>query len=349
LLSGLFFFALVVCAALLAAPFLYQAAGERSDARRFPPLGELVESGGVRLHLHRQGKGSPAVLFEAGIAGSLLGWALVQPQVAEFATTLSYDRAGLGWSDECATPRTVDCMLAELTSALKQAKIPGPYILVGHSFGGLLIRAFAHARPQDVAGMLFVDPVTLRGWAQPTANQLWRLQVGAKLSRRGALLARIGVVRAVLSILISGGKWLPKLVARASAGQGLSTLERLAGEVSRLPAEVRPMVRAHWSRPKTFQAMAAYLECLPGCARQTLEMPLPAGIPFVILSAGSATAGEIAERKAWVSASVFGRHQRLEGTGHWLQLETPEALVEAVRELVMRYRTSAAAAVKNSV
>jgi pimeloyl-ACP methyl ester carboxylesterase len=342
LLSGLFFLALVAGAALLAVPFLYQAAGEFSDARRFPPLGELVQSGGVRLHLHRQGSGSPAVLFEAGIAGSLLGWALVQPQVAKFASTVSYDRAGLGWSDGCATPRTVDGMIAELSGALKQANIPGPYILVGHSFGGLLIRAFAHARPQDVAGMVFVDPVTIRGWAEPTADQLWRVQVGAKLSRRGALLARIGLVRAVLSMLIAGGKWLPKLVARVSAGQGVSTLERLAGEVSRLPDDVRPMVRAHWSRAQTFQAMASYLECLPGCAREAAEIPMPAGIPFAILSAGSATAEEVAEREAWVAGSGLGRHLRLPGTGHWLQLEVPEVVVETVRALVVAVRASGA-------
>jgi pimeloyl-ACP methyl ester carboxylesterase len=333
----LFFLALVFCVALLAAPFLYQAVGEYCDARRFPPLGELVEVNGIRLHLHRQGGGSPAVVFEAGIAGSLLGWALVQPRVAEFANTVSYDRAGLGWSDGCSAPRTVERMLAELTAVLRQTKIPGPYILVGHSFGGLLIRAFAHFRPKDVAGLVFVDPVTISGWAEPTANQLWRVWMGARLSRRGALLARFGVVRAVLSVLIAGGKWLPKLVARASAGQGVSTLERLAGEVSRLPAEVRPMVRAHWSRPKTFQAMAAYLECLPECARQALQMPASVEIPFVILSAGTATAAELAERDEWVAANNSARHVRIPETGHWLQLEKPELVIEAVRELMHGY------------
>jgi pimeloyl-ACP methyl ester carboxylesterase len=333
----LFLLVLVVCAALLAAPFLYQAAGEYWDARRFPPLGELVETGGIRLHLHRQGRGTPAVVFEAGIAGSLLGWALVQPDVAEFASTVSYDRAGLGWSDGCKTPRTVEGMLSELTAVLEQAKIPGPYILVGHSFGGLLIRAFAHARPKDVAGMVFVDPVTISGWAEPTAQQLRRLQVGAKLSRRGALLARCGVVRAALSMLVAGGKRLPKFVARASAGQGVSTLERLASEVSRLPAAVRPMIRAHWSRPKAFEAMAAYLECLPGCARQAVQMPAPVEIPFVVLSAGSATAAELAERDEWVAANCSARHIRLPETGHWLQLEQPEVVVAAVRKLVDGY------------
>jgi pimeloyl-ACP methyl ester carboxylesterase len=331
------FLVLFVCVALLAAPFLYQAVGEYWDARRFPPLGELVESGGNRLHLHRQGEGSPAVVFEAGIAGSLLGWALVQPQVAEFASTASYDRAGLGWSDHCRTPRTVEGMISELTAVLQQAKIPAPYILVGHSFGGLLIRALAHARPQDVAGMVFIDPVTVSGWAEPTENQLWRVEVGAKLSRRGALLARYGLIRAVLSMLVAGGKWLPRLVARASAGQGVSTLERLAGEVSRLPAEVRPMVRAHWSRARTFLAMAAYLESLPACARQAVQMRVPAEIPFLVLSAGTATAAELAERDDWVAASSWARHIRIPETGHWLQLEKPEMVIEAVRELVHRY------------
>jgi pimeloyl-ACP methyl ester carboxylesterase len=292
------------------------------------------------LHVHQQGRGgSPAVIFEAGIAGSLLGWAMVQGPVAEFTNTASYDRAGLGWSSECPRPRTVDGMNSELAAVLQQAQIPAPYILVGHSFGGLLIRAFAHARPGDVAGMVFVDPVTIDGWAEPTAQQLWRVETGAKLARRGALLARLGVIRAVLGMLIAGGKWLPKLVARVSAGQGLSTLERLAGEVSRMPAEIRPMVRAHWSRPKSFAAMAVYLESLPGCARQAAQMALPPEIPIVILSAGSATAAELAERDEWAAASRSGRHVCIPGTGHWLQLEKPELVVDAVRELVRGYNS----------
>ena len=277
-------------------------------------------------------------MFEAGIAGSCLSWSLVQPLVAEFARAVSYDRAGLGWSTGLLTPRTVSNMVFELATVLKAAQLTAPYILVGHSFGCLLIHAFAHTHPAQTAALIMVDPVSQTGWAHAGAEQIRRLSAGARLSRRGAWLARLGIVRAALSLLVAGGTKLPKLVARASAGPGNSVIERLIGEVRKLPAEAQRMVAEHWSRASSFTALAAYLECLPLCARAALDMPLPPEIPLTILSAANATRAELAERTAWVTGNQNGRHIQVEGTGHWLQLERPNLVADVIREAVSGVR-----------
>ena len=307
---------------------------------RYPPPGRCIQlPSGPRLHVYSQGDHSaPTVVFEAGIAGSCLSWSLVQPLVAEFAHAVSYDRAGLGWSTGSLTPRTVTNMVAELAAALEAAKLRSPYVLVGHSFGCLLIQAFAHAYPARTAALVMVDPVTQTGWAQASAIQIRRLNAGARLARRGAWLACFGIVRAALSLLVAGGTKFPKLVARASAGQGNSVIERLIGEIRKLPPETHPMIAAHWSRARSFTALAAYLECLPSSARQALKMPLPAEIPLTILSAASATTDELAERAAWVAASQNARHIRVEGTGHWLQLERPELVASVIHDAVSGVR-----------
>src|SRR5437016_1624633 len=120
------------------------------DRRRLQPPGRLIRTkDDGALYLQEQGQGSPTVLLESGLAASSLSWALVQPHVAEFAHVCSYDRAGFGWSCPSATSRTVENITSELNALLKNAGLRPPYILVGHSFGGLLVRAFAHLHPDD--------------------------------------------------------------------------------------------------------------------------------------------------------------------------------------------------------
>ncbi len=331
---------LIAVAAILAAGVLYELVGGALDTRRFPPPGRMIEAGSLRLHLNEQGEGAPLVLLEAGIAASSLSWTLVQPRIAEFTRVVSYDRAGLGWSDRCRIPRTVPQMVFELSAVLHKANLFPPYVLAGHSFGGLLIRAYAHLKPGEVSGLVFVDPVSFEFWANCDSRERRRLQHGVRLSRRGAFLAKLGIVRAALAALVSGARLFPKLIARASAGQGSKLLERLVGEVQKLPPAVWPMIRAHWSRPKCFEGMAAYLDCLPASAQAILQMPVPSGVPFIVLSASTATEAELAERDAWVQQSEKARHVRVDNCGHWLPLERPDAVVAAVRELVELARSN---------
>lgn len=292
------------------------------------------------LHFHRQGSGGPVVVLEAGIAGSSLGWALVQPAIAGFTTVCSYDRAGLGWSSQLRRKPSVRGMTDDLARLLRLSGLPGPFVLVGHSFGGLLLGAFAHRYPELAAGLLLLDPPSATSWSTCSDVDRKRLAIGARLSRRGALLARFGIVRAALALFTAGRKSVSKWIGRTAAGKGSATLERLVGEVGKLPPAVWPALRAHWSNPKGFLAMAAYLESLPQCATEALSMPVPRDIPVVILSAANATAIELEERNRLIAGNPRARHAVLPFAGHWLQLERPEIVVDAVRELAegVRYR-----------
>jgi pimeloyl-ACP methyl ester carboxylesterase len=277
-------------------------------------------------------------VLEAGIAGTSLGWALVQPEIAKFTRVCSYDRPGLGWSDAAASAPSVSGAIDDLRTLLFRANVPPPYVLVGHSFGGLLVRAYAHRLPEDVAGLVLVDPVSVLYWSDCSAREKARLALGARFSRRGALLARFGVVRLTLAALIGGGRLFPKLISRASAGKGRGTVERLVGEVRKLPREVWPAIASHWSDPKCFRAMAEALESLPLNAREALGVTVPPQIPLVVLSAADSTEFELEERERWLHESRHGLHVHLEKSGHWVQLEQPQIVVDAVRNLVLSLR-----------
>lgn len=114
-----------------------------------------MDIGACKLHLKRQGSGQPVVVLEAGIAATSVSWSLVQTRLAQFSTVCSYDRAGLGWSErrrDHSCPCTVEQMAGELEALLRKSGLVDPFVLVGHSFGGLLVSAFAHAYPEQVAG-----------------------------------------------------------------------------------------------------------------------------------------------------------------------------------------------------
>jgi pimeloyl-ACP methyl ester carboxylesterase len=122
-----------------------------------PPPGKMYDVGGHKMHLYRTGTGGPAVILEAGAGAFSVDWYLVQHEVEKFTTVCSYDRAGHAWSELGPRPRTMRQAVADLHRLLAEAAIPGPYILVGHSMGGLLVRIFASQYPNQVAGMVLVD------------------------------------------------------------------------------------------------------------------------------------------------------------------------------------------------
>src|SRR6185369_2447800 len=126
----------------------------------FPPPGKLIDIGGWRLHLNCMGEArasQPTVILESGIGDFSVEWALVQPSVARFARVCSYDRAGDGWSDLGPQPRTLRQIVYELHTMLDKSGVKPPLLLVGHSFGGLVVRLYAATYPTDVAGMVLVE------------------------------------------------------------------------------------------------------------------------------------------------------------------------------------------------
>lgn len=130
---------------------------------------ELLDIGGRALLLSCRGEKKPTVILEAGLGADHHNWAAVQPAVAQFARVCSYDRAGVGQSDPAPTPRTSAAVVADLHQLLQNAGETGPYILVGHSFGALHVRLFAHDYPADVIGLVLVDAVHEEWWRRSAA------------------------------------------------------------------------------------------------------------------------------------------------------------------------------------
>ena len=134
----------------------YQKIGTAIDAKRYPPIGQMISMGGYNIHLYTTGTG-PNVILDAGLGCNALSWSLVQPEIARFARVTSFDRPGNGWSDESPKERTSQNIAMELHEALHKAKIFGPYVFVGHSFGGIDAQMFAQLYPDEVAGLILVE------------------------------------------------------------------------------------------------------------------------------------------------------------------------------------------------
>jgi hypothetical protein len=135
----------------------YQTLGAAADAKAYPMPGQLVDVGGHRLHIHCTGSGSPTVILEPGQGGASSDSGWVAPALARDSTVCVYDRAGRGWSDPADAPQDATRIAAGLHTLLERAQVPGPYVLAGHSSGGLYVQTFAANYPDQVAGLVLLD------------------------------------------------------------------------------------------------------------------------------------------------------------------------------------------------
>lgn len=144
-------------AALLLTGVIYEQAAQFYFNSQKPPASEFVDIDGVATHFVKKGTGGPTVVFQSGLGSDHKIWAEIQDSLARFTTTLSYDRAGLQWSDPSASPKTLEGMTRELEILLEKTGCPKPYILVGHSLAGLTLRPFIQKHEKEVAGVVFLD------------------------------------------------------------------------------------------------------------------------------------------------------------------------------------------------
>ena len=332
-----------VFVALLAGGVLYQRVGLKRQRREFAPPGQMIDVGGHRLHVTCRGTGLPMVLFESGIAASSLSWSLVAPAVAEFTRTCAYDRAGLGWSDlpSSDTPSSgapsrgwsFERIVNDLCAVADRVGPQQKFVLVGHSFGTFVVRAFAMRRPEQVVGLVLVDPAT--EWLTTTPQRTRLLRGGQQLSRVGAMLAHVGVVRACLSLLTGGAPAAPRNFVKIFGPTAAHTLERLVGEVRKLPPEVQPAVKAMWCQPKCFHAMANHMSVLErGDPLISITNVTPRrDIPVVVLSGGNQPEEQLASHRLIAEASDRGRHVVAKRSAHWIQFDEPELIVDAIKDL----------------
>jgi pimeloyl-ACP methyl ester carboxylesterase len=317
---------------LFAAGFLYQVVGSHRDRARFAAPGRSIDiGGGHRLYLVEKGSGGPTVLFEAGIAATNLNWFHIQQNVSGFTHTVSYDRGGLGWSSPSSTARTPGNCSSELHDLLRSAGIKPPYILVGHSFGGLVMRRYALNYPEDVAGVVLVDPMRCEEW--PPMNPIRQHEVdrGRRLSGYAVPIARFGLARlAVTSLLCRSGRVSGKLAGAAGAG-GRHVLSRVTEEVGKMPREIWPVVAAHWSRPGYYVGMRNHVSAVPDSVREMRDAEPIRDIPVLLLTPGKSTPlteaclRRIGDNVQQVIAPT---------SAHWIHLDQPDLVIDSIREMV---------------
>jgi pimeloyl-ACP methyl ester carboxylesterase len=304
------------------------------DRRKFPPPGRLVDIAGARMHVVEQGQGQPAVVLEAGIAATSLSWSLTQPHLAALTTTYSYDRTGLGWS----VPEQFTCSLTRMTDDLHALlvglQVPSPYLLVAHSFGSYIVTEYSRRFPAELAGIVLVDPLTAEEWMNPTRDQRGIVRRGVWFSRVGGVLAFFGVLRACLWMLERGNREAPRGVLRIFGAKATETVEHILGELAKLPPDVVRLIRARWSTPKFFWTMASYIQAVPRCAAELHARTIPREIPVTVLSGAHQPQVRLEEHAAIASRSVRGRHVIANASAHWIHLDQPELVAEAVGEMV---------------
>jgi pimeloyl-ACP methyl ester carboxylesterase len=319
--------------ALAAAGFLYQWTGGHRDRLALAGDGRWVKiSPRCKLYLREQGAGGPTVVFESGIAATHLNWRGIQEQIAEFTHTASYDRGGLGWSSASRTVRTPSNIALELHDLLEAAGIMPPYILVGHSFGGQVMRRFALMFPEQVVGVVLVDPMRLEEWPPLDASKQGMLDRGMRMSGYAVPIARLGLARlAVTDLLCRSGKLSGFLAGRAGQG-GRHVLMRVKQEVSKMPQEVWPAVAAHWSRPGFYVGMSDHVEAVPDTVREMLASDPILNIPVLLLTPGKAKPvdGEGLRRIGNNVQQVIA-----EESAHWIHLDEPHLVIDAVREMAL--------------
>ena len=287
--------AFLIVAALSGAT--YQWLATRQDLAATPPPGHLVDIGGYRLHLWCTGNGAPAVILDTGLGGSTVGWGFVQPDVARFTRVCSYDRAGMGYSDPGPSPRTARQIASELVRLLDRSGM-GPVVLVGASIAGFNVRVFASDHPERAACLVLVDASH-----EADAHEV------PSMARFVPVLSTLGVLRLL----------------------GVSFGER----VESLPPSVQRYAKATSFRSAGYQAAADEIIHIEESVSEVRSSRRQLTIPVVVVT-GARGANENWRKLQHdlTSLSERGCLMIARQSGHVVQVDQPEVVVDAIRGVV---------------
>ncbi|HEX8712059.1 MAG TPA: alpha/beta hydrolase [Terracidiphilus sp.] len=312
--------------------FLYQFIAGTLDRRRFRKAGYFIPlDNGARLFLREQGSGRPAVVFEAGIGASSLNWRHIQQPIARVAETICYDRAGLGWSGRRRTSRTPSVAAAELHEILARAGIEPPFVLVGHSYGGLVMRRFALLYPREVTAVVLIDAMRPEQWPPFNPAMQANLKIGAHLCTVAVPIALFGIARLGLASLICGSGCVAEKLSSIAGENCRYVLRRIRGEVAKMPVDSRPELVALWSRPSFYAEMRAYLEAIPGIVSEMRNAPPIPEVPVLVLTPGAAA--PLSDE----SLRSIGDHARqiiAQQSQHWIHFDEPELVIRSILEIL---------------
>jgi len=288
--------------------------------RANPAPGQLVDVGGFKMHIHCTGERSPTVILVSGLDDFSIAWSRVQPEIARTTRVCSYDRAGLGWSEASPKPRTSRAMVDELHALLVNAGVEGPYVMVGHSFGGALAELFVHTYPDEILGLVLVD-------ASPT-DLFTRVPVWAK-----AIEQKLGFYR-TLAPLSSFG--LLALAPNNIPNRGF-------------PDDALAQYRAISVATDYYQTCIVENELFASNLAEVRSANVTFGdLPLIVLSRGYWEAipglSETENQQAWqawkemqsemLSLSSNSRQIVAEESEHHIQLDQPDLVIETILELI---------------
>lgn len=290
-------------------------------AKGHPAPGQLVDVGGYKLHIHCMGEGSPTVILEAGFGESSSSWLFIQPEAAKTTRACSYDRAGYGWSDPSPHPRTASWRVEELHTLLVNANVQGPYVLVGHSLGGMLVRVYAHIYPDEVVGMVLMDSMHEEQYE--------------RLPRAKSSIPDQGQQFRMLGALSSTG--FMALAPQAIPSQGF-------------PDEVFAQYKVAWATTGHLTAAAAEINAMLESTAEVRALQITSfgDLPLSVLSQGvyipNSALSEAENQQYWdewqamqselVALSSMSKQIIAEQSGHQIQFDQPDLVIDAVREMV---------------
>ena len=290
-------------------------------AKQHPAPGQLVDVGGYKMHINCTGQGSPTVILDAGFADYSATWAYVQPEVAKTTRVCSYDRAGYGWSDPSPYPRTASWRADELHTLLVNANVQGPYVLVGQSLGGMLMRVYAHNYPDEVVGMVLVDSMHEEQYE--------------RLPRAKSSIPDQGQQFRMLGALSSTG--FMALAPQAIPNQGF-------------PDEVFAQYKVAWATTGHLTAAAAEINAMLESTAEVRALQITSfgDLPLSVLSQGvyipNSALSEAENQQYWdewqamqselVALSSMSKQIIAEQSGHQIQFAQPDLVIDAVREMV---------------
>lgn len=297
----------------------YQRAADAADRRRFPPPGRLVDIGGRRIHFLAIGEGSPAVVIVPALGANVLEWVRVLRAASPETTMCAYDRAGLGWSDPRHGPATIDAMADDLHALLEAAGIAPPYIIAGHSMGGIVARRFRSRYPADVAGMLLIDSSHEGQARRFGGNRDWEtLKRAARRQVRILGLRRLGVRAGLVGGFDAASLDRETVPEYAAAAKAVSLT---AGQRRAVVRELLLLARAQ-GHPQNL-----------------------GDLPLTVLSAGNAKRRQWADWGTWcelqdelAALSSCSAHMYAVNADHFVHLDDPGVVVQAIRDLVERCR-----------
>ncbi len=273
--------------------------------------GRLIDVGGHRLHLHCEGAGGPSVILEPGLPGSSVGWESVTADISRFARVCTYDRAGYAWSETSPSPRTAANIVRELRLLLQTAGIDPPYVLVGHSFGGLVMQLYAGQFPSEVAGMVLVDS------SHPD-------QVSRTVDLDSA--STIGLVVGILA---------PTPIPRFF-------LPLPEGSPESRDNSVRKMERELMMTTRSLRTTAAELAGLRESLKEAAANPPNLGHrPLIVLTEGRKPEFWHEMQEDLTNLSEVSDWQIVEDAGHFIHHDRPEVVVDAIRRVLDQVRSGA--------